>query len=314
MFQNFFEAIESSDVITIYRHVGADSDALGSQFGLKTWIKERYPDKKVYALGDDVGSCAIHFPPIDHIEDEVIQESLAIILDSANSVRIDDNRWSQAKQTMKIDHHIIVEEYGDIQIVDEKAGATCEILAKILLSNQEVLSSKCASFLYSGLIADTIQFSISTVSSETLIAASYLAKFGIDIPAINAQNFSKKRKEYDYETYLRSNLKMCGSSIAYVIITKEEYEAFHLTFNEAKEKVYAFANVEEFHIWALFVENHLDDEGRIVFNGSLRSKKVAINDIANKYHGGGHKLACGVKYLYEENIEELLNELSQRIS
>ena len=33
-----FELVEQYDIITIYRHVSPDADALGAQFGLKQWI------------------------------------------------------------------------------------------------------------------------------------------------------------------------------------------------------------------------------------------------------------------------------------
>ncbi|MEG0958850.1 MAG: bifunctional oligoribonuclease/PAP phosphatase NrnA [Erysipelotrichaceae bacterium] len=314
MKHEFFNTIEQADIITIFRHVGADSDALGSQFGLKTWICDKYPDKCVYALGEDIGSCANQYPNIDHVDDDIIKKSLAIILDTANTARIDDERWILAAQTMKVDHHIQVEKFGNIQIVNEAAGATCEIIATLLLNHQEKLSIQCATYLYSGLIADTLQFSIASTTSKTLLAAAYLADCGINIPNINQQNFTKSKKEYVYETYLRSHMRMKGEQIAYTIVSKTEYESFNLTLNEAKEKVYAFANVEEFEIWALFVENGVDADGEVLFNGSLRSRNTAIDEIANKYHGGGHKLACGVKSLHEPEIECLLNELLQAIA
>ena len=52
--------IEAYDTIVIFRHILADADALGSQFGLKTWIEDNYPDKHVYAVGDSVGASAEH--------------------------------------------------------------------------------------------------------------------------------------------------------------------------------------------------------------------------------------------------------------
>ena len=51
MKNTMFELIEKYDVITIFRHVSPDSDALGSQFGLKQWIMDTYPNKQVFALG-----------------------------------------------------------------------------------------------------------------------------------------------------------------------------------------------------------------------------------------------------------------------
>ena len=46
-FETLCKEIEQASQITIFRHVHPDWDAIGAQLGLKTWIKEQYPDKAV---------------------------------------------------------------------------------------------------------------------------------------------------------------------------------------------------------------------------------------------------------------------------
>ena len=60
-------------------------------------------------------------------------------------------------------------------------------------------------------------------------------------------------------------------------------------------------------------EKEKDAEGNRIYNASLRSQQKPINDIANAFHGGGHRLACGVKGLTKETIEQLLTALLARI-
>ncbi len=79
--------IEAYDTIVIFRHILADADALGSQFGLKTWIEDNYPDKHVYAVGDSVGASAEHYPSMDRVQDTVIQQALAVVLDTSTAAR-----------------------------------------------------------------------------------------------------------------------------------------------------------------------------------------------------------------------------------
>ena len=226
-----FELVEQYDIITIYRHVSPDADALGAQFGLKQWIQETYPQKQVYALGRDAGSKQSLFPQMDVVPDETVAASLAIILDTANGARVDDDRWSKAARTLKIDHHIVVESFADVEVVEDLFGATCEMLAYMFEQKQLRLSATCAQYLYGGIIADTLRFSIATIKPRTLRTAAYLLEIG-----------------------------------------------------------------------------------RRIYNGSLRSKNRTINDIANRYQGGGHRFACGVKGLYEETIQELLQELCERVN
>jgi nanoRNase/pAp phosphatase (c-di-AMP/oligoRNAs hydrolase) len=69
--------------------------------------------------------------------------------------------------------------------------------------------------------------------------------------------------------------------------------------------------VRSFQVWAMFIQQK--EDGEIHYNGSLRSRRVIVNDIANKYGGGGHKLAAAVKKLDDVAIEHLLEDLRQRI-
>lgn len=53
MISKAFDAIKKYDVIIIHRHSNPDGDAMGSQIGLKRVLQVNFPDKKIYAVGDD---------------------------------------------------------------------------------------------------------------------------------------------------------------------------------------------------------------------------------------------------------------------
>lgn len=312
--ERFFACIREYDTITLFRHIGADADALGAQFGLKQWINETYPHKKVYALGQSVGSAAVHYPQIDEVDDTAVQNSLAIILDTANASRIDDERWQTAAYRIKVDHHILVDRYADLEYVEDKKGATCEILANMFQAQGATLSKQCAEYLYSGLIADTLQFSINATTPQTLMSGAYLVAQGVDVAKVNDQNFTKSLKEYRYETYIREHVQCYHEHVAFCKITRTEYEQFDLSYNEAKEKTYALSHVNEFKAWILFVESNDSTKESPLYNASIRSRNVVINDIAMRFNGGGHRYACGAKNLNEAQIQALLEQLAQRIN
>ena len=312
MMERIFALIAQYDTITLFRHQAADCDALGAQFGLKQWIQEHYPDKQVYALGTSLGSHGKDFPPIDAVSDEIITCSLAIILDTANAQRIDDERWRKAAYKIKIDHHIFVEQYADLEYIEDGKGATCEILAAMFQQKKEVLSKRCAEYLYSGIITDTVQFSIAATTPQMLQTAAYLLEQGVDVAKVNERNFAKNFQDFQLENYIRSHYQLENGQVAYCILSKQAYEQFHLSFNEAKEKVYALGGVSEFRTWALFVENGRDASGNPLYNGSLRSRDIFINDIATNFGGGGHRRACGVKQLSMENIEQIIHMMAEK--
>ena len=51
LFKDILKQIKKYDNIVIARHIGADPDALGSQFALKELIEINFRNKHVYAVG-----------------------------------------------------------------------------------------------------------------------------------------------------------------------------------------------------------------------------------------------------------------------
>lgn len=290
--------------VTIFRHQIADHDAMGAQFGLKEYLQSAYPEKNVYAIGESVGTCAKLYPAIDIVSDEVVADSIAFVLDSANRNRIDDSRFLNAKKIIKIDHHIVVDEYADESYVDTSAAATCEILTFMFNEEGGFISPTCAKYLYYGLIADSISFTTANTTANTLLAGSILVKCGVDVRNVRSETTGMSKEEFYYINEIRSNAKVYGK-VVYSIMDEETYKKYGLTYNQAKEKVYALADVYDFEIWCLFSQ---DGE---LYNGSLRSRKAAINTVANNYNGGGHKNACGVKRLTLEMITSLVHDLNE---
>ena len=304
--------IKDYQIITLFRHQSADADALGSQFGMKLFLETNCPNIKVYALGDDVGSSAELFPKIDKVADEVIKQSCAIIFDTANAARIDDARALTAQKIIKIDHHIVVDEYADVVYVDTKAAATCEILANLFNQTGKLVNEECAKYLYLGLLADSISFTTASTTANTLKSASFLISCGLDVNKINQERSGFSLNDFVYVTKVRNRYKLNGN-VAYSIMQVEDYQALGFDYNTAKEKVFALANVKEFEIYCLFTED-ATYETKGLYNGSLRSKNIAIDKIANKYNGGGHAQACGVKKLTLEDIQNIIKDLKALIS
>ncbi len=296
-----FDFIKNNDIITIFHHERADYDALGACFALKLYL-EKYYQKTVYVLGDDYGSIANEFPKIVNVSDEIIKNSVAIILDTANINRIDDNRILLAQKRLKIDHHINIDQYADIEIVDENAAATCEILGEIFKENNYPLNNEIAKYLYLGIISDTISFSTTNTTTKTLKIAAYISQFIDKINEVTYLVYKKSIDEFKYENYLKQQIQY-KNDIAYVVI-EDEYNQFNVSKEKAKDMVYIMANVEGIEKWALIIKMK---DG---YGVSLRSKRIPVNELANKYNGGGHRNAAGLKNLPKEKIPQLINELA----
>lgn len=305
MLNQIKEVIEQYEIICIYRHVFPDGDAKGSQFGLKTWIESKYPNKQVYAIGQDTPNS--FFPNCYHGEVE-FEKALAIIVDTANHQRIDGEGWDRCDKIIKIDHHPAIDQYGALNFVREEACAASEIIGEMFMEANEQLSKESATYLYCGLIADSQKFSIPTTTSKTLQVASYLINFGVDIQTCNLRMFSDTKQRFEYKALLRTKVQYVEPGLAYIITTMDEYEKFGLTFDTAKNVVDVMANVDGFDIWVVYTEQTPG-----FYSGSFRSKNTTLNDIVAHYGGGGHNFASGAKNLTLSDIESANKELVERL-
>ena len=313
-FTNIFKKyIEEYDIITIFRHAHPDMDAYGSQFGLKTWLLDNYPNKQVYALGLE-NSDVYFIPQSDIVEVDVIRNSLAIAVDCGNLDRIDDQRIKLANKILKIDHHPNVDEYGDDNLVDITCASCTQLLATIFkdIDPDSVLKT-CSEYLYRGLLTDSLCYKTSSTSAKTLEIGSFLASKNIDIRKINLELFDVDLKTFNLQTIVRNKINIINDHIAYVIFTLKELEEHHLNGKKARELVNEMGNIKEFEIWAIF-NQRIDANNNIIYDGSIRSKIVPINQIATKYNGGGHPNASGVKGLSKIDLENILNDFENALN
>lgn len=302
------QEIEKYDSIVLYRHEHPDVDACGSQFGLKSWLNENYPNKKVYAYGEEV--CTQRDFPTNDIETkDIVQNSLAIILDTANTARLDGKFYQEAKYLVKIDHHPNVEPYGDLMFVDSTYAAACELLTEFFSEcTDKKISTQTAEYLYSGLLTDTLCFRTSNTTSNTLKMASILTAYGIKIAELNRILFDQSLSKFKFGCYIRNHIELIQDKIAYVILSKDILEEYNMNPSSARSMIDELGHVKEFEVWMIFTE---DQEG--LYGASLRSKTIPVSDIAQMYGGGGHLNASGIKNLNRKQLEEILDLFTARV-
>lgn len=308
MKQQILSAIESYSIITIFRHGHPDHDALGSQFGLCQFLLDNYPDKQVYCLGNESMNTDL-YPESDSIDDQLISKSLAIVVDTAGKNRVDDDRFELAKMKIRIDHHPQYDDGYDFEYVDASAGSCSEILAELMIESNKIISDKTAEILLRGIISDTLGFRTTNTTAHSLKMASVLAEKNIDLPEINRQVFDTTKERYELSTEFRKRASIHECGLVTLILDKDQCRELNISSTKAKELVTSFSGVKDFEIWCVFAQN---EQG--MYEGSLRSRKIVINDVVSLYGGGGHQNACGIKGLTIEKVDELIESLKERLS
>ncbi|HFU6665958.1 TPA: bifunctional oligoribonuclease/PAP phosphatase NrnA [Streptococcus agalactiae] len=308
IFQQILDKIKEYDTIIIHRHMRPDPDALGSQIGLRDIIRHNFPKKKVLATGFDEPTLA-WIAKMDQVTDQDYQGALVIVTDTANTPRIDDERYKKGDFLIKIDHHPNDEVYGDLSYVDTNASSASEIVTDFALSCDLLLSTSAARVLYNGIVGDTGRFLYPATTSKTLKIASKLREFDFDFSAMARQMDSFPFKIAKLQGFIFEQLEIDKSGAACVTLTQEDLKRFDVTDAETAAIVGIPGKIDIVESWAIFVEQS-DGHYRV----RLRSKSHIINEIAKRHNGGGHPLASGANsYSLEEN-QAIYQEIQEVLS
>jgi phosphoesterase RecJ-like protein len=302
-------AIKRYDTIVIFRHIKPDYDAMGTQMGLYTWLKDNFPKKEIHFVGDNhVSFTPRLFPETERLNDEFFKKQfLGIIVDVGDKKRIADPRFKKAKFKIKIDHHPDVEHWGNISMVDTNYCASSELVMNMILNfkGDYVLSPEAAKYFYMGIVGDSGRFMYSSTTDHTFAIAKYLVETGIKISPIYQQMYMKKIDDLKVVAYILNNFSVSEHGVAYYILDKAIQDKLEITSERGKENVNLFANIDGVNAWCSITEDAKDNCWRI----SIRSKEKAINEVAKKWEGGGHAQASGAKIDKLEQLPLFIKDL-----
>ena len=307
-FKEILEKIKAYNTIIIHRHQRPDPDALGSQAGLRELIKHNFPTKKVLATGFDEPTLA-WITTMDEVSDSDYDGALVIVTDTANTPRIDDERYTKGDCLIKIDHHPNEDVYGDLLYVNTNASSASEIISEFAFSTGLALSNEAARLLYSGIVGDTGRFLYPATSCKTFMIASKLREYDFDFSSLARQMDSISFKIAKLQRFVYDNLEVDDNGAARVILTQETMKKYNVTEAETSAIVGAPGRIDCVQSWAIFVEQ-VNGNYRV----RLRSKTKVINEIAKRHDGGGHPLASGANsYSLEEN-EQIYQEIKDLLA
>jgi phosphoesterase RecJ-like protein len=295
--------------IIIHMHMRPDGDTYGAGFGLKYMLQETFPLKKIYIVGE-TAEYVKFLGDVDQIPDETYQDALSIVVDTATRDRVADQRFSKGKYVIKIDHHLPVDEYGDYQYVDVTRPATSQIILELYLEFSNILkmSMSAAKALYTGIVTDTGRFKYRSVTSETFKAVAALLDYGLDFTTVLSVLDIKTENQMKLEGYVLQNFEKTPNGVAYIKMSPDIIQKYHVTMEEATSLVNELSCLEDCPVWILFAEY----ENSIV-RARLRSKGPAINLLANQYGGGGHPMACGANVGTWADVEKLLKDADELV-
>ena len=309
MFTELLEKIKEFDTIIIHRHSNPDGDALGSQIGLKNIIKENFPAKTVYVVGDMTARFAfMEGSEMDTIDDAVYENALAIVLDTSASSLISDERYKSAKATARMDHHIFCEKICDVEVTDTSYESCCGLITEFAIKTGLRLNSLAAKSLFTGMVTDSGRFRYDSTTSQTFRLASRLLEEEFDTGEVYAGLYADDFQHVRLRAQFILKIQFTSENVGYIYTDKEELASYGVsTFTISRGMVGTMGDLRGVDIWVNFTET---DEGVLA---ELRSSKYNINTVAVKYGGGGHLKASGATLKNREEAMAMLEDLNEII-
>ena len=326
-FQKVIKLINQSSNILITTHTKPDGDACGSVMAMSealralgksinplllsaipSWYEFLFTEK-VPVLGEDI--------PLDELKAGGGSDFDLIVIVDTNSTsqlpKFDEFLKSNDKPVLVIDHHVVSDGLGDVEIVDSSASATGLIVLDLFKHAGWTITEKIAEALFVAIATDTGWFQFSNSDSRTYRAGAELIEAGVKPATIY---------EKLYHTFSQARFKLMIAMLdtlelhfddryAVMQITQNDFERTGAEYNDTENLINEAQRIGTVTTLALFIE--LKD-GRI--RCSLRSHDgLDVSQIAAKFGGGGHKQAAGTFLPGPlENAQKLiLAEITEKI-
>lgn len=308
--KKIYKKIKKYNTIVIARHIGPDPDAVCSQIALRDTIKATFPSKNVYAVGMSVSRFK-SFGTLDKINEEELDNPLLIVLDVPNISRIDGITFSRYKEVIKIDHHPYEDKMGDTELVDTTSCSVAQLIGELVLNTRLKLTKEVAENIFLGIVSDSDRFLLQYTTAKTFkIVNQIIEKTNLDFTNLYVRLYERPLNEIRFQGYLAQNLITTENGFAYIKITTDDIKNFGVDSSTASNMINNFNYIKEIKVWTFITY----DQKSTMYKVNIRSRNVVINDIAAKYHGGGHKFASGVRTTNEADIDNLIKDLDERCS
>ena len=307
MFHDILNEIKKYDRIILHRHNRPDGDALGSQIGLKHILKENFPEKEIYVVGDGAG----HYDfmqdcVMDEIPDEYYDGALAIILDCGGKHLISDDRYEKAASTIRFDHHLFVDKIADYEAIDTTYESCCGLITQFAMDCGLKVPMLAAQSLYTGMATDSGRFRYDSTTARTFRLAAFLMEQGIDLTSIYGDLYAEDYEGKKLRAQFLLKVNFTENNVGYIYTTQEEVKELNVdTFTISRGMVGTMADLKGVDIWVNFTET---EDGILC---ELRSSKYNINPVAVKYGGGGHQKASGATVADKETAMLMLADLNE---
>ena len=295
----FVQLVQNHRRFLLTTHVRPDGDGLGSMLALADALEAR--EKSVQMVVASVLPPRYDFlDPRQRVRrfappgEAYRQAEAVIILDTGTWNQLGD--FGEFLKTLDvpravIDHHLTQDDLGALRLVDPSAEATGRLVYEAVTALGGPLGPDAAHCLFVALAMDTGWFRFSNTTPATFALAERLVASGANptgaYEALFEQN-SLGRMKLTGLVLERLTLAH-GGQVCYSEVRKGDYESTGATPRETEDLVNYTRGVQGVEVGLFFLEQ---PRGGVKVSFRARSR-VDVAAIAERFGGGGHRLASG---------------------
>ncbi len=291
--------------ILIVGHNNPDGDCIGASLALYNLFKNASFPYLSVLMPSDMPDFLKWMPAAEDIDIYEKGKSEKLIYGADIIFYVDFNDTSRTEYfseelkksnavKIMLDHHPEPSSEVDFIFSDTETSSASEVVYRFigLAGLEKYIDKDVSTCLFTGIMTDTLNFSVNSSKPETFRVVADLLSYGTDKDDIYdkvCNNFSEKRlRLVGYMVYEKMKT-VSDLHYAYMLISKKELEKFDFKNGDHEGIVNMPLTVSGINISITAIEK--DDFIKL----SLRSKgDFDVNALSKKYfNGGGHKNAAG---------------------
>lgn len=212
---------------------------------------------------------------------------------------------------INIDHHISNTMFGDMNYVTKGASSNCRVIYDLLKLNEIKINKKEAYHLMLGYLTDTGLLQYSEVEAEDFRNIAELYDLGVSPhDLIWKIKFSNDMSHFRFMKYIYDEAVFdFKNRIVHILITPEKLRKYdleddHTNLNPA-DLLRSYKDID------LAITFFRDKYDYSTYNVSLRSrvKNLDVSKLAEKFGGGGHKMAAAFRITGVNSEREIYEEI-----
>lgn len=290
------QTIKRHKTFLVTTHVNPDPDALCSQLAVAMYL--RSIGKKVHAINQDPLAKRFDFLPgaksiKAYKEGMRVSFDAVIVVDCGELDRIGkvQKLLGHGEVIISIDHHTTNDRFGDLNLVDERASSTAEVLYEFFTKARCALTKALAVHLYLGMMTDTGSFRFENTTPRVHEIASRLLKFKFSVSDLYRRIYECVPHD-DFKEFAKLITRFdvfFNGRVICLELPKKVVAKFSEDFDLRDAIFKSLRSIKGVELFAIFSE--ADPKKTRVNFRSVR--KVDVARLAGHFKGGGHKRASG---------------------